>query len=312
MVKKVITDGVDNDADDVPAKTFVDELEARRRQCQLAIKLHRTYEFAVGSDGIPRVSNAKPIVHHSWTTETDTVIPTDQVTRDYPLSHDGNFNVALPIGVTAVLGRSGSGKSRLTFDHLFATVDAQRPGSIRYIKMFEPGNDTKVMNASKQTSIPSYEIELAVELAAHLNDPKVEVIIIDSLRYLFYSSEGGATGKGGVNMALFMDLTHLDALAAAYGKSLVVVINPMTDDEIAFNFYVEAAVGAVSGVIIMRDFVSATMSNRFSTRDFKQFRIPRESVMDTTQSRRQKQPDHRVDVKGGRTNNLSTDLFDRK
>lgn len=312
MAKKIVTDNTDTDVSDVPAKAFVDELRARRAQCQLAIKLHRTYEFAISSDGTPSVSNAKPIVHHSWTVHTDTTVAADQVVREYPLSHEGNFNVSLPVGVTAVLGRSGSGKSRLTFDHLFATVDAKRPGSIRYIKMFEPGNDEKILNTSRQTSIPSYEIELAVELAAHLNDPKVEVIIVDSLRYLFYSSEGGATGKGGVNMALFMDLTHLDALAAAYGKSLIVVINPMTDDESAFNFYVEAAVGAVSGVIIMRDFVSATMSNRYSIRDFKPFRIPRDSVMDVSQSRRHKQPEHQLGIKGGKTSNLSTDLFDRK
>lgn len=303
------------DAGDVKPVSFIDQLDARRKQAQLALKLSRTYEFTVPKNGQPDFIDAKPIVHHSWTTRSRSV-PQDQKSKRYPLTRDANFGIDLPVGVTAVLGRSGAGKSRLTFDHLFVTNNHVNNGAVKYIKMFEPGDDERVTAVSEKTTmIPMFEAELAADLAVLLFDKKTEVIIIDSLRYLFYSSAGGATGKGGVNMSLFMDLTHLDSVATALGKRIVVVINPMTDDEAAFNFYVEAAAGAVSGVVVMKDYATATMTQRYAaTREAVSFKVPKTSILDTAKGMKlvAEEEAQRIELKGGKPDNLSNDLFDRR
>lgn len=312
MTDQVETDVTDTN--DIPAVSFIDKLEQRRKDVQLALKLSRTYEFSVPKKGIPDFFNEKPIVHHSWTTRSRTVAP-ELRSKRYPLTRDNNFGIDLPLGVTAVLGRSGAGKSRLTFDHLFVTNNHVANKTVKYIKMFEPGDDERVLNVSKTNAmIPMFEAELAADLAALLFDQHTEVIIIDSLRYLFYSSAGGATGKGGVNMSLFMDLTHLDSVATALGKRVVVVINPMTDDEAAFNFYVEAAAGAVSGVVVMKDFVTATMTQRYApTREPIAFKVPKTSILDTAKGQKTVATEEaeRVEFKGGKPDNLSNELFDR-
>lgn len=305
---------VPNDVVDVKPVSFIDQLDARRKAAQLSLKLQRTYEFVIPKKGNPDFIDEKPIVHHSWTTRSRAT-PQELKNKRYPLTRDANFNIDLPIGVTAVLGRSGAGKSRLVFDHLFVTNNRVNHGAVKYIKMFEPGDDERVTAVSaRNTCIPMFEAELAADLAFFLFDQRTEVIVIDSLRYLFYSSAGGATGKGGVNMSLFMDLTHLDSVATALGKRVVVVINPMTDDETAFNFYVEAAAGAVSGVVVMKDYITATMTQRYAaTRDAVAFKVPKTSILDNQKGIKlvESEEAQRVELKGGKPDNLSNELFDR-
>lgn len=313
-MSKTTQDVIPDDTVDVVPTSFIDQLEARRYRAQLSLKLQRTYEFIIPEEGLPDFIDEKPIVHHSWTTRFRSTPPSEK-TKRYPLTRDANFNIDLPIGVTAVLGRSGAGKSRLVFDHLFVTNNHVNHDSVRYIKMFEPGDDERVTSVSRRnTYIPMFEAELAADLAFYLFNPETEVIVIDSLRYLFYSSAGGATGKGGVNMSLFMDLTHLDSVATALGKRVVVVINPMTDDELAFNFYVEAAAGAVSGVVVMKDYVTASITQRYApTRESVSFKVPKTSILDNAKGVKlvESEEAQRVEFKGGKPNNLSNDLFDR-
>lgn len=259
------------------SKSFAERVDERRRDVQLTIKLQRTYEFAVSPKRKPVLFDEKPIVEHSWTTLSSN--QTGDWVAPFPLTANGRLTCDLPLGVTAIYGKSGSGKTRLAFHHLFAAIDATNRGSARYLKAFEPGNDAAMMAVSPAVDVPMFEVDLAVALADALVDPKVDVIIVDSLRYLFYSSSGGATGKGGVNMALFMDLTHLDLVASSLGKRVVVVINPMTDDDTAFNFYVEAALGAVAGVVVMDDYRNARFSNRYAqVRDFQHVKLPAVAV----------------------------------
>lgn len=291
---------VQDPADERPTpKTFAERVNDRRADPRLALTLQRTYEFDVGGQK-PRLSDDDPIVHHSWVNLVREM-PKSMLTRDFQLSRHKDAVLTLPIGVTAVLGRAGSGKTRLTREFIY------QPGSkVHYFKMFEPGLDDGADNPEIHN--PLFEVDLAVELAEVLMADDVDTIIIDSFRYLFYSTTGGATGKGGVNMSLFMALTHLDRVAASLGKRVIVVINPMTDDEVAFNFYIEAAVGAVAAVVVMENWLSARYTHRFApTRDFRSVKLPADPS-----AQRAREPGQRMRFNGGNGNNLRNDIFDRK
>jgi hypothetical protein len=82
-------------------------------------------------------------------------------------------------------------------------------------------------------------------------------------------------------MGLFMMLTHLDLVATKLRRRVVVVINPMSDDETAFASYLEAAAGAVSAVVHMRAFDSAEMTSRASNnRNYSRIILTKHTVLD--------------------------------
>lgn len=255
-----------------------------------ALKFGTVYEFTrVGA--APKLNPAKAIIPHSWASESVLSNPKLKAARaatplvkTFPLTDraESKYTVDLPIGVTVLLGKSGKGKTRFAFDHLFTSAQSRGEKPL-YIKMHEPGDEEKMIAVAKDgnLSIPEFELFLANTLGQALFDHSHDFIVIDSLRYLFYSSSGGATGKGGVNMSLFMDLTHLDVLATRLRQRLVVVINPMTDDDAAFDFYVEAAVGAVAGVIVMSSSTSARSTTRYAqTREMIEMHVPKQSAND--------------------------------
>lgn len=266
------------------------------QQVQLALALSTVYEFVVKDLAAgPRLYKARPELPHSWVAENlgasvRSSMPLDlTLIKPYQLGPTAKFDVPLPMGLTAVFGRSGAGKTRLVFDRLFMACATNDPGSVAYMRVFEPSDPERdrraidLLGPAGAAAILEFdfEFEVAVNLARALLDPKVEVIIVDSLRYLFYESSGGATGKGGVNMGLFMSLTHLDKVARSCGKRLVVVINPMTDDDIAFNFYVEAAVGAAAAVVVCDSPVTGRHTQRYgSSRDFGSLAFTASTVLD--------------------------------
>lgn len=285
-------------------------IRKRAKEIDLAIKLDGRYEFKYTEDGKKLLMlDAKPLLPHSWTK----VPAAPAENKRFYLTADGSskFALDLPHGVTAVLGKSGSGKTRFVFDHLFYSTVARGEKAV-YIRAFEPGDVAKLREYTTDATFfeASFELDLVQRVVDALIDPAVDVIIIDSLRYLFYSSSGGATGKGGVNMGIFMDLTHLDLVAAAFQKRIIVVVNPMTDDENAFNFYIEASVGAVSGVVVMSDYRNARISNRLdASRDFKPFSIPQYAATD---KRRIAQQDRRTPAIGhtrGADPSVSASIF---
>lgn len=291
------------DADDIhKPKTFAAKVDARRANARLSLTLQRTYEFALREGGKPVLSDDEPIVHHSWVNLQRDILASAAI-REFAIGQHKDMVLQLPVGVTAVLGRSGAGKTRLTREFLYGRNQKAKQ-AVHYIKMFEPGVDE---DATDTLHAPMFEVDLALTLAELLMADSADTIIIDSLRYLFYSTTGGATGKGGVNMSLFMALTHLDRVAASLGKRVIVVINPMTDDDVAFNFYVEAASGAVASVVIMDNWLSGRYTNRYAkTREFKTFKLPSDP---SSVQRRDAKP--KLAMAGGTTQNLRSDLFDR-
>lgn len=274
------------------APSPIKELADRRKKSAAALRFGATYEFVSVKPGVnPDVvlSDEKSVIAHTWASQK-LINEVRGMNKDIPfrrkfdltMRNDTKYTVDVPIGVTVIFGKSGSGKTRFVFDHLFTTAQAQGLAPL-YIKMHEPGDEDKLaaLDRGGNIVIPDFEVDMVDELARAMFGVGRDLIIIDSLRYLFYSSSGGATGKGGVNMSIFMDLTHLDVLATRLRKRIVVVINPMTDDPTAFDFYVEAADGAASAVIVTESATSAKMKDRYAqTRDFSPLAIPKQSVND--------------------------------
>lgn len=199
---------------------------------------------------------------------------TEQMFRSVPRTAaislvTGRQALKLSPGAGCVLGRPGAGKT------LFAdTLSSLNPGKAVTIRFREPELDSLL-----------YERSLVRELWAQLNS-SAEVIFIDSLRTTFYVS-GGATGKGGVNMGIFPLLTAFDILGKHHGKVLLFALNPMTTDDDAITFYLEAAKGSVSHTLYATQPKSLTVSSRsMATRDeFKmKYEPPAADLLTTTKA----------------------------
>lgn len=291
-------------------KKLVDMVNDIESSTDINIKLSSSYRFKVDVESrrAEWVGSSAPI-HHTWSMINSAPangVPIDPVQR-YPLDQSGRISIGLPIGVTIVIGKAGSGKTRFAFDHLFMATAARDPLSVKFIKFFEP-SDSRVVHKSVAPAYvePDFEHLLATEIVESLLSDSTDLTIVDSLRYLFYSSTSGATGKGGVNMALFMDLTLLDLLFARFNKRLVVLVNPLTDEDAAFSFYREAAVGSVSAVLSMESPTNASYTNRYlPDRSMSRLTFPSKAFADVYDA------DSSVTIRP-HASSQSPEFFDRK
>lgn len=180
--------------------------------------------------------------------------------------------LTLDPGAGVILGKPDSGKS------LFANTLAQRnPDLVRVIRFREPEADSLLSERA---------FVLHFEEALRQDRP---VIFVDSLRTTFYTTSG-ATGKGGVNMGIFALLTAYDILARKCGKVVIFALNPMSTDDVAIDYYLEAARGSVSCTL----YAAAPKLLRISSRsnkkrawvDGRYTPLTNESAEPTTDSRR--------------------------
>lgn len=235
---------------------------------ELAIKLSRVYEFDVGEQG-PVLSSAKVGADTSYLASAQAQLV--DITNEISLAP--RFKLQLPPGVTIIIGRSGSGKTKLALERMTALNE-----SVIYARHGEPLDQRFVkalMNNPEASGIMllPFEVDVANAIAGFLFQDGSDVMIIDSLRYLFYAG-GGATGKGGVNMTLFADISYLDVVANQRGKSLVVIINPLTDDDSSYKSIIEAAKGSVSALIDVISTTSIRYTSRYEERDFRSIALP--------------------------------------
>lgn len=176
-----------------------------------------------------------------------------QATAEMPLGPvvvnlGGGNKVKLGAGAAVVLGKPDSGKSLLA-----NTMAALNPELVTVIRFREPEAD----------SLAS-ERALVTVLYKALYESSAQVIFLDSLRTTFYTTSG-PTGKGGVNMAIFALLTAYDILARRAGKVIMFALNPMSTDDVAIDYYLEASRGSVSHTLS----ATAPKSFRISSRSNK-------------------------------------------
>lgn len=147
-------------------------------------------------------------------------------------------------GVIAIIGVTGSGKSTIA-----------KLGILPGFKSMLPEGSVQVINFLEEVQYPeravTLESELYQQLTTFLNDSTKKVLIIDSLRHFFYTGKG-ATGKGGVNMSMFTDLSALDNIANVYGKTIIALINPNEVDEETYNSMVHSLAASVKGTIAIK------------------------------------------------------------
>jgi hypothetical protein len=169
--------------------------------------------------------------------------------------NDEPCDFELPSGVTAIYGLTSSGKSELA-----KRISARVGGT--FVRFHEP----------ELPAITEYT-ELFKIIEGFLSSED-KILVIDSLRYMVYNTgEKRAAGKGGVTPGLYSDLTALSILASLVGKSIIVVINPMTDVDNDVKTIAHAIEGSVAGIIRSRSFgnfsvTARTLANRREAENF--------------------------------------------
>lgn len=143
----------------------------------------------------------------------------------------------LPIGVIPVFGRTGSGKSE--FINFLS-----RELNVDIVRFYEP--ELPVL-------LNPHEVIRMIE--AFLVDESSSVFLLDSLRFWIFRDQSKSSAlKGGMNSGLFIDVTALSAVAAYYGKTIVCVINPMSDDDVVIATMAHNLEGSCAGVIQARTY----------------------------------------------------------
>lgn len=245
---------------------------------ELAIKLSRVFEFKVTAGD----QNPIALVDGETSADVSYLDTSLRVMRADPikLQLSPKHSIELPPGVTVIIGKSGSGKTKLALERMTALNDR-----VDYVRYGEPLDRRFAALLAKgrdetRTDLLSFEVDVAHEIAQFLFDNGTDVLIVDSLRYLFYAGGGGtATGKGGVNMTLFADVSFLDNVANLRGKSLVLIINPLSDDDAAYKSVIEAAKGSVSALIDVQSVTFIRYTSRYEEREFKSISLPESTGM---------------------------------
>lgn len=150
----------------------------------------------------------------------------------------GTFPIYPGLGV--IYGASGAGKTQL-LDFVYQALKESNIGAQKI--MF---NEPDLLVTSKSAAIVS-EDELLYKVAEFIASDD-EILFIDSIRTFIFSSSGGATGKGGIDMTLYTKLTELSILAQRLGKSINVVFNPISADEAVVKNIKEAVKGSVESI----------------------------------------------------------------
>lgn len=249
----------------------------------IGIKLSRTFEFTLkgGSVDLAVPKKGLSIGDTSYLQEKHAL--KSELTNSIKINE--RQAIDLPPGVTMIMGRSGSGKTKLALGCM-----AELNDNVVYTRFGEP-LDKYFINAQMATEaedaelakrgvgvnsavqLLQFEVDVAAAIGNFLFGDFADVLIIDSLRYLFYAG-GGATGKGGVNMTLFADISFLDTIVNQRNKSLIVIVNPLTDDDAQYKAVLEAARGSVSALIDMTSPTNLRYSSRYDNRDWKTMNIP--------------------------------------
>lgn len=145
-------------------------------------------------------------------------------------SEGGTDVFPLYSGITLVTGAATTGKT---------TVVEALMQKKKDIHLFSVGEYT----AGKLVYAPQSPSILAI--LRYIWRSNVKIFAVDSLSFLLLM--GGSTGSGGISRAAAPFLATLDALLRMQGKSIVLVMNPLTSaKDKAMDAYRELMVGVVS------------------------------------------------------------------
>lgn len=159
---------------------------------------------------------------------------------------NGDESIELPSGLIIVYGLTNSGKSELT--KRIAVIS-----KCRYVRFSEP-------------ELPSVSSHITLfDMMDEFIQSDEKLMGIDSFRKFIYSYIGDsqrAAGKGGISGALYSDLTDLSTLLSLAGKTVIAVINPMTDKEEDVRTIAHSIEGSVAGIIEAKGFGKFKITSR--------------------------------------------------
>jgi len=136
----------------------------------------------------------------------------------------GDRTLSLESDLLVVLGLTGSGKSTLGKD-----IASQLGESITLLNFVETVDPGEIMITDPNVLLDKIRTWL-------MDDDGPMVMEVDSFRYFVYINNTKAnTGKGGINMGLFTDLTSLQYIAQQRGKVLIITLNPGELEEEAYE-----------------------------------------------------------------------------
>lgn len=189
-----------------------------------------------------------------YSEESESMVLNDSLTYENNVQYvipgfkqnDELVDLVLPTGLIAIYGNTNSGKTEL------AKRLAVRSGG-EFIRFHEP----------ELPSLTSH-IKLFTRLEEFLESDK-QILVWDSMRKYIYSTSDDVrrpAGKGGINPSLYNELTSLSILASLAGKTILVVVNPMTDKEDDVKTIAHAIEGSITGIIKSRKFGSFSLTAR--------------------------------------------------
>lgn len=161
--------------------------------------------------------------------------------------------VTLPYGVVAVFGSTGSGKTSL----------------LKYLHNYTKGEYVRFMEPELPAMTNPHLLMDRIE--RFLKDHSLSVLEIDSIRFMIYNpKKKSAAGKGGVSTGIYGDLTALSIVAAKLRKTIIVVVNPTTDDDAA-DIMARGIEGSISGIFVAQRYGAC----KFTARTDDNMRVPR-------------------------------------
>lgn len=141
------------------------------------------------------------------------------------------YKLDLPKGVIVIMGPSNSGKS------LIANALREQLGGTK-IGFHEPDSWTIMNPANAIAALENFMISPAA------------ACVLDSGRFFLYNSDRKAAAvTGGISTSLFTDITNLSNVARAHGKTVIMVLNFLSQTPDSKASMLNAMIGAASGVI---------------------------------------------------------------
>lgn len=151
----------------------------------------------------------------------------------YDTTGSENIELPLPAGLIGLYGPSGTGKTHL-LQYIMSKIN-----NPLFIRFNEP--ELPITHFTPNETIKCFEEFLE-------SDQKF--CGIDSGRFWVYNSLGkSAAGKGGISTGLYSDLTQLSNALAMKGKTMIMIINPMSPDADSRAAVLNALDGSLAGVI---------------------------------------------------------------
>lgn len=155
----------------------------------------------------------------------------------YDEGTDKPVEVELPLGMLCIVGPSNSGKTTIIRELASQlNEDVIRFHEPEYPALLSPKLLIKEINDF---------------IFQDISDSKFrKVMLIDSFKFFAYNSDShSAAISGGVSTSLFTDLTNLSLLAATFGKTIIVVLNFIAEDDRSRGNILNGLIGSTGGYI---------------------------------------------------------------